>query len=151
MLMTQAQPAMPPLTEAMRAVLRNENDIYGDEDALYAALCDAAGAQPVVNQQMTTEREAFDQWFCREKSLPADADTTQYDEAYLPYRAWKARAALAQQQSAQGSPKRRPYNPSGSLSEYGVFPECDAAPVAAQAQPQQAENQEALADTQRAI
>lgn len=28
-------------------------------------------------------------------------------------------------------PKRRPYNTSGSLSEYGVFPECDAA----QAQP----------------
>ncbi|WP_368647767.1 hypothetical protein ABRZ00_12975 [Castellaniella ginsengisoli] len=40
-----AQPAMPPLTEAMRAVLRNENDVYGDEDALYAALCDAAQAQ----------------------------------------------------------------------------------------------------------
>ena len=30
-------------------------------------------------------------------------------------------------------PKRRPYNASGSLSEYGIFPECDAAPVAAQA------------------
>src|SRR5690606_5375710 len=53
-----------------------------------------AQAQPVVNQSLTTEREAFDQWFCREKSLPADADTTQYDEAYLPYRAWKARAGL---------------------------------------------------------
>src|SRR5690606_39337996 len=50
-------------------------------------------------------------------------------------RAQQIRAALAQQQSAQGSPKRRPYNTSGSLSEYGVFPECDAAPVAAQAQP----------------
>src|SRR5690606_20557406 len=37
--------------------------------------------------------------------------------------------------AAQGRPKRRPYNTSGSLSEYGVFPECDAAPVAAQAQP----------------
>lgn len=24
-------------------------------------------------------------------------------------------------------PKRRLYNPSGSLSEYGIFPECDAA------------------------
>lgn len=27
-------------------------------------------------------------------------------------------------------PKRRPYNASGSLSEYGVFPECDATPAA---------------------
>lgn len=26
-------------------------------------------------------------------------------------------------------PKRRPYNASGSLSEYGVFPECDAQPL----------------------
>ena len=31
---------------------------------------------------------------------------------------------------AQAQPKRRPYNASASLSEYGVFPECDAAPVA---------------------
>lgn len=30
---------------------------------------------------------------------------------------------------AQAQPKRRPYNASASLSEYGVFPECDAAPV----------------------
>ncbi|WP_368640619.1 hypothetical protein ABRZ04_05400 [Castellaniella ginsengisoli] len=50
----QAQPIMPPLTDSMRAVLRNENDVYGDEDALYAALCNAAEAQRVVNQQMTT-------------------------------------------------------------------------------------------------
>jgi len=34
-----------------------------------------------------------------------------------------ADAALAQ-------PKRRPYNASGSLSEYGIFPECDTAPAA---------------------
>jgi len=27
-------------------------------------------------------------------------------------------------------PKRRPYNASGSLSEYGIFPECDATPAA---------------------
>jgi len=27
-------------------------------------------------------------------------------------------------------PKRRPYNTNGSLSEYGIFPECDAAPAA---------------------
>lgn len=42
----QAQPTMPALTDAMRAVLRTEHDVYLTEDALYAALCDAAGAQP---------------------------------------------------------------------------------------------------------
>lgn len=45
-------------------------------------------------------------------------------------------ARIAQQPAATGEesskdadvarPKRRPYDPSGSLSEYGVFPECDA-------------------------
>ncbi len=29
--------------------------------------------------------------------------------------------------AAQAQPKRRPYNASASLSEYGIFPECDAA------------------------
>ncbi|MEI2416159.1 hypothetical protein V8Z80_08235 [Orrella sp. JC864] len=37
--------AMPALTDAMRAVLRNERDVYGSEDALYAALVAAAGNQ----------------------------------------------------------------------------------------------------------
>ncbi|MFT0546976.1 hypothetical protein ACMHYO_11610 [Allopusillimonas ginsengisoli] len=41
----QAQPTMPPLTDAMRAVLRNEHCVYDSDDALYAALCDAARAQ----------------------------------------------------------------------------------------------------------
>lgn len=39
------EPTMPPLTDAMRAVLRNEHCVYDSEDALYAALCDAAQAQ----------------------------------------------------------------------------------------------------------
>ena len=54
---TQAQPTMPPLTDSMRAVLRNEHEVYESEDALYAALCDAAGAQPVVNQSLMTGDE----------------------------------------------------------------------------------------------
>lgn len=53
-----AQPAMPPLTEAMRAVLRNENDIYGSEDAMYAALCDAAQAQPSASLKPDMQRES---------------------------------------------------------------------------------------------
>lgn len=36
--------AMPPLNDAMRAVIDNERDVYASPDALYAALCDAAGA-----------------------------------------------------------------------------------------------------------
>ncbi len=43
----QAQPTMPPLTDAMRAVLRNEHCVYDSEDALYAALCAAAQTQPL--------------------------------------------------------------------------------------------------------
>src|SRR5690606_4787850 len=39
----QAQPSMPALTDEMRAVLRNEHCVYDSEDALYAALCEAAG------------------------------------------------------------------------------------------------------------
>ncbi len=53
-----AQPAMPPLTEAMRAVLRNENDIYDSEDAMYAALCDAAQAQPSASLKPDMQRES---------------------------------------------------------------------------------------------
>src|SRR5690606_24320821 len=42
-------------------------------------------------------------------------------------RAVIARYAPQQPAAAQPQPKRRPYNASGSLGEYGVFPECDAA------------------------
>lgn len=34
---------------------------------------------------------------------------------------------VARLAAVQAQPKRR-YDPSGSLSEYGIFPECDAAP-----------------------
>lgn len=51
----QAQPTMPALTDAMRAVLRNEHCVYESEDALYAALCDAAQAQP----QQSENQEAL--------------------------------------------------------------------------------------------
>jgi len=37
-----------------------------------------------------------------------------------------AHVRVQQPAAAQPQPKRRPYNASGSLSEYGVFPECDA-------------------------
>ncbi|WP_368640430.1 hypothetical protein ABRZ04_04245 [Castellaniella ginsengisoli] len=102
----QAQATMPPLTKVMRAVLRNENDVYGDEDALYAALCDAAQAQPVVNQSLTTEREAL---AAALKALEAISDEMTVGERYtnagqylidaLP----TVRAALAQQSAEQPS------------------------------------------------
>lgn len=56
----------------------------------------AAQAQPSGNTgelPASGERATFDQWFCRERGLPMDADTTQYDEAFLAYRAWQARAS----------------------------------------------------------
>ena len=40
-------------------------------------------------------------------------------------------AALPRPAEHRAQPKRRPYNASGSLSEYGVFPECDAQQPAA--------------------
>ncbi|MDD1789049.1 hypothetical protein [Burkholderia gladioli] len=40
---------MPPLNDAMRAVLTNENCIYGTPDELYAALVKAAPAIPSVD------------------------------------------------------------------------------------------------------
>ncbi|WP_323016389.1 hypothetical protein [Castellaniella sp.] len=51
----QAQPTMPPLTEAMRAVLRNEHCVYDSEDALYAALCNAAGSTPSAQDREDDE------------------------------------------------------------------------------------------------
>jgi len=36
---------MPQLTDAMRAVIRNESTVYGSEDELYAALCQAASLE----------------------------------------------------------------------------------------------------------
>src|SRR5690606_24092966 len=50
----QAQPSMPALTDAMRAVIRNEHDVYGNEDALYAALCAAAQTQPLPDSLIPT-------------------------------------------------------------------------------------------------
>lgn len=41
------------------------------------------------------EREEFDCWFRREEGLPESADTTNISAAYLPWKAWKARAALS--------------------------------------------------------
>lgn len=45
---------MPPLTDTMRAVLRNEHYVYDTEDDLYAALCVAAQApaQPTPSVEM---------------------------------------------------------------------------------------------------
>ena len=38
----QNRRSMPPLTDAMRAVIRNEHTLYQSEDELYAALVEAA-------------------------------------------------------------------------------------------------------------
>ncbi|WP_368641724.1 hypothetical protein ABRZ03_02575 [Castellaniella ginsengisoli] len=60
----QAQPTMPALTDAMRAVLRNEHDVYLTEDALYAALCDAAQAQlsGISGELGAQDREDAERW-----------------------------------------------------------------------------------------
>lgn len=43
-----------------------------------------------------------------------------------------SKSAASAPVAAQAQPKRRPYNRSGSLSEYGIFPECDAAQASGQ-------------------
>lgn len=48
------------------------------------------------------ERAAFAEFFCSAMRLPLDADLTQYDEAWLPWKAWKARAALAAAPKPEG-------------------------------------------------
>lgn len=60
-----AQATMPPLTDAMRAVLRNENCIYGTEDELYTALCEAVGTAAPQAGTLTEAAitEAVKQWF----------------------------------------------------------------------------------------
>lgn len=57
----QQASAMLALTDAMRAVIRNENDIYGTEDELYAALCGAAGkkASATVPDDVAKDAERY--------------------------------------------------------------------------------------------
>ncbi|VFR80935.1 hypothetical protein RAN3_2490 [plant metagenome] len=61
----------------------------------------ALRSQPSGNAGELDERVAFDDWFRGYQYLPDDADTTQYDEAFLAFKAWRARAALAAQASGQ--------------------------------------------------
>ena len=41
------------------------------------------------------ERAAFDEWFKKEQGMHKESETTFIDAAFLPYRAWKARAILS--------------------------------------------------------
>ena len=60
------------------------------------------------------------------------AQSRWWDSAHEALEQWRqaVRAMEAAIDAAQAQPKRRPYNASASLSEYGIFPECDAAPAA---------------------
>lgn len=77
-------------------------------------------------------------------AAPSEVDMDEYramvaameriDPATLPGLTAEQRCALSRFVKPAGGlagnaqPKRRPYNASGSLSEYGIFPDCDAAP-----------------------
>ncbi|MCZ9636832.1 hypothetical protein [Pseudomonas putida] len=54
---------------------------------------DMKGAEPSAPVERD-ERAAFDLWFRKEKGLHPETDTTFIDSAFMPYRAWQARAAL---------------------------------------------------------
>lgn len=83
--------------------------------------------QPSGNAgEVPDERAAFDHWFCLERGLPMDANTTMYSEAFLPFRAWQARAALAQQASGRPAPLRNSKIldlaiSSGMTARHGVY------------------------------
>ena len=72
----------------------------------------------------------------------AQSEAGHYAMMYAPdgpveVRIYEKRLLSAVQQPAAAQPqaKRRPYDASGSLSEYGVFPECDAALAAQRQEP----------------
>lgn len=64
-----------------------------------------AKSHPMAEAQ--GEREGFDCWFRREEDLPDSADTTYISAAYLPWKAWCARAALSAPPAAAGVPALR--------------------------------------------
>lgn len=108
----QAQPAMPPLTDAMRAVIRNEHDVYGDEAALYAALCAAAQAQPLPDSLVPTAPDL--------EYLRSLADSTNLP-AFLRGQIAAAVKALAAQGQNTDVPKPVAFAKDGVLFWYGDY------------------------------
>jgi hypothetical protein len=53
----------------------------------------SASAEPSAPVEID-ERSEFDAWFCVERGLAPDTDTTFINDAYQPWRGWQARAAL---------------------------------------------------------
>src|SRR5690554_3789552 len=61
----------------------------------------------------------------------AKSEANHYAMMYIPDRPVEVRIYEKRLLSANKvEPKRRRYDPNGSLSEYGIFPECDAQPPA---------------------
>lgn len=75
----------------------------------------------------------------------AQSEADHYAMMYAPEGPVEVRIYEKRLLSAHQQPNRRPYNASGSLSEYGVFPECDAQqPAAVDGSDAQASEVEAL-------
>lgn len=53
------QNTMPPLNDAMRAVLLNEHCVYGSADELYSALCKAAFCNEEVKKELKKVHRKF--------------------------------------------------------------------------------------------
>ncbi|MGV0128894.1 Lar family restriction alleviation protein [Burkholderia gladioli] len=66
---------MPPLNDAMRAVLTNENCIYGTPDELYAALVKAAPAIPACQCDMRTKALGDGCEVCQPENAPAISES----------------------------------------------------------------------------
>jgi len=90
--LAQAQEAV---SDAFRAVRRGINEFRKRRNLALRASRGLAPAPAAVAGPSEDEDRLFAAWLTRELCLPTDADLTQYGAAYLPYRAWKARAAIA--------------------------------------------------------
>lgn len=91
------------ITGTHRGDIDTHRELYELIDSMAIAI-DSPPLTPAPS--VPDERAAFAEFFCSAMRLPLDADLAQYDEAWLPWKAWKARAALA------SAPKPTPWNPS---------------------------------------
>lgn len=117
---------MDELIELLRALARHEHsDVSIAEEA--------ADALEAARGEVEYEYEVWQDGVLQAGGREADyasakSEASHYAAMHTPdgpveVRIYEKRLLSAEQRS---QPKHSPYNPSGSLSEYGVFPECDA-------------------------
>jgi hypothetical protein len=133
---TQAKRGFGCHTDADR---RFERAMYESIDKHRAALLDREAKHPAPQQPAAGDGCHCATCTCNPNMTPAvrfDLSPARMEGAireHLIRLGWTPpdEHALSRPAEQRAQPKRRPYNASGSLSEYGVFPECDAQQPAA--------------------